>query len=218
MAIKGKFITFEGGEGSGKSTQLSRLAVWLKGQGVSVVTTREPGGAPSAEIIRSLLVEGSTDRWQPITEVLLHYAARAEHLAHTVRPALDIGQWVLSDRYADSTVAYQGYGHGMDRGMIDTIHTVATGGLMPDLTLMLDIPVQAGLERAHGRDHAEDRYERMGLEFHERVRQGFLEIAAHEPDRCSVIDAALGLDDVASQVIQCVADRLEMKQSETAGR
>lgn len=218
MAIRGRFITFEGGEGSGKSTQLSRLAEWLAGRGISVVTTREPGGAPSAEVIRSLLVEGAVDRWQPTTEVLLHYAARAEHLAHTVKPALDNGQWVLSDRYADSTIAYQGYGHGMDRDMIDTVHAATTGGLMPDLTLMLDIPVQAGLERAHGREHAEDRYERMGLEFHERVRQGFLEIAAQQPDRCAIVDATLGLDDVTSQVIECVTKRLEMKPSETAGK
>lgn len=208
MSPKGKFITFEGGEGSGKSTQLTRLVDWLKDQGITVVATREPGGAPSAEVIRRLLVEGDVDRWQPVTEVLLHYAARAEHIAHTVIPALQDGTWVLSDRYADSTIAYQGYGHGLNCGIIDTIHGVVTGGLTPDLTLVLDVSVGMGLERAHGRPHLEDRYERMGESFHERVRAGFLSIAAQHPERCAVVDATQGMDDVASQIIGCLQDRL----------
>lgn len=216
MAIKGKFITFEGGEGSGKSTQLAQLADWLRARGISVITTREPGGAPSAEVIRTLLVEGATDRWQPITEVLLHYAARAEHLAQTVCPALDSGAWVLSDRYADSTIAYQGYGHGLDRDIINRIHSAATGCLAPDLTLILDVAVQTGLERAHGRPHKEDRYERMGESFHERVRQGFLEIAQQQPERCAIVDATLGLDDVTTHIIECVAERLELTHMESA--
>jgi len=208
MAIRGKFITFEGGEGSGKSTQLTRLADWLQGKGVAVVTTREPGGSPSAEVIRKLLVEGAVDRWQPVTEVLLHYAARAEHIAHTVSPALEAGTWVLSDRYADSTIAYQGYGHGLNCDTIDSIHRVVTGGLAPDLTLILDIPVEAGLERAHGRPHLEDRYERMGVAFHERVRAGFLDIAAHHPERCAVVDATQGIDDVAVRIVDYLQERL----------
>lgn len=208
MATKGKFITFEGGEGSGKSTQLTLLADWLKARGVTVVTTREPGGAPAAEVIRTLLVEGAVDRWQPITEVLLHYAARAEHLAHTVRPALDEGMWVLSDRYADSTIAYQGYGHGLDHGVIDGIHTAATNGLTPDLTIVLDVPVATGLERAHVRAHSEDRYERMGESFHERVRDGFLQIATQAPERCVVVDATLELNDVARHITNCLQERL----------
>lgn len=212
MASMGKFITFEGGEGSGKSTQLIRLAEWLTTQGVPVLTTREPGGAPSAEIIRTLLVEGAVDRWQPVTEVLLHYAARAEHLANTVRPALEQGTWVLSDRYSDSTIAYQGYGHGLNRDMIAKIHGPATGGMTPDLTVVLDIPVAEGLARAHGRAHAEDRYERMGDSFHERVREGFLHIARQEPNRCAIIDATLGLDEVASSILECVKDRLAVGQ------
>ncbi len=207
MALKGKFITFEGGEGSGKSTQLTLLADWLKAEGVTVVTTREPGGAPAAEVIRKLLVEGAVDRWQPITEVLLHYAARAEHLAHTVRPALEDGTWVLSDRYADSTIAYQGYGHGLNCDIIDDIHGAATDGLTPDLTLILDVPVTTGLERAHGRPHMEDRYERMGENFHERVRAGFLDIATQHPERCVVVDATLGLDDVATHIIGYLKER-----------
>lgn len=208
MATKGKFITFEGGEGSGKSTQLIRLADGLKAQGISVVTTREPGGSPAAEVIRTLLVEGAVDRWQPVTEVLLHYAARAEHIASTVLPALQKGAWVLSDRFSDSTIAYQGYGHGLDRGMIDSIDKAATGGLAPDLTLVLDIPVSSGLERAHGRAHMEDRYERMGERFHERVRAGFLEIAAQHPNRCVVVDAAQEIDVVSTLIGEHVQELL----------
>lgn len=208
MAIKGKFITFEGGEGSGKSSQLTRLAAWLKSEGIAVVTTREPGGAPAAEIIRKLLVEGAVDRWLPITEVLLHYAARAEHLAHTVFPSLEDGAWVLSDRYADSTIAYQGYGHGLNCDMIDGIHRASTDGLVPDLTFILDVPVATGLKRAHGRPHMEDRYERMGESFHERVRAGFLDIAAQHPERCVVVDATLELDNVATHIIGHLKERL----------
>lgn len=208
MAIKGKFITFEGGEGSGKSTQLNRLSDWLKDRGQQVVTTREPGGAPSAEVIRTLLVEGAVDRWQPVTEVLLHYAARAEHLAHTVMPALKEGVWVLSDRYADSTIAYQGYGHRLNRDMINGIHAIATGGLDPDLTFILDIPVVDGLARAHGREHLEDRYERMGKDFHERVRSGFLEIAEQFPERCALVDAAQDIEQVTALIIGYLQERL----------
>lgn len=208
MASKGKFITFEGGEGSGKSTQLSCLADWLKTQGIQVTTTREPGGAPSAEIIRNLLVEGDVDRWQPATEVLLHYAARIEHLAQTVKPALEKGDWVLSDRYADSTLAYQGYGHGQDLGMIESIHKTATDNFHPDLTLILDIPVGIGLQRAGGRSHSEDRYERMGDGFHERVRSGFLKIAEQHPERCVVVDATLELEAVTRHIIESTKNLL----------
>ena len=209
MATKGKFITFEGGEGSGKSTQLRALAAWLGERGIDVVSTREPGGAPSAEIIRTLLVEGDVDRWQPVSEVLLHYAARTEHLAHTVLPALERGAWVLSDRYCDSTLAYQGYGHGFDRAVIAQIHNAAVDGLMPDLTLILDIPVEAGLMRAHGRDHDENRYERMGEGFHGRVRDGFLAIASAAPQRCAIIDATQGLEQVESDIRTVLQDRLQ---------
>ncbi len=209
MAIKGKFITFEGGEGSGKSTQLTLLSEWLKNKGKKVITTREPGGAPSAEVIRKLLVEGAVDRWQPVTEVLLHYAARAEHISHTVMPGLNEDAWVLSDRYADSTIAYQGYGHGLNRDIIDGIHDLATGGLEPDLTFVLDIPVMQGLERAHGREHLEDRYERMGEDFHERVRAGFLEIAKQSPERCIVVDATQDIEQVSSNIIGYLQERLE---------
>lgn len=216
MASVPKFITFEGGEGSGKSTQVARAAACIRrALGVEVVETREPGGAPSADLIRHLLVEGDTKRWQPVSEILLHGAARTEHLACTIRPALARGAWVVSDRFADSTRAYQGHGHGVDSATIEAIHLQTTGGMAPDLTLILDIPVDVGLARSHRRpkqpssadgtgNGAGDRYERMGRAFHERVREGFLSIAAAEPDRCRVIDADRSKEAVAQAVVQAI--------------
>lgn len=207
MIARGRFITLEGGEGAGKSTQLRRLAEALRGRGHTVVETREPGGAPAAERIRTLLVEGS-ENWDGVTEALLHFAARREHLRTTVWPALRSGNWVVCDRFVDSTVAYQGYGHGVDRTLLDTLRASVMGDFRPDLTLMLDLPVEEGLGRARGRGGAEDRYERMGLAFHERLRAGFLEIARAEPERCVVIDAARPVDKVAEIVLAAVRDRL----------
>ncbi len=209
----GTFITFEGGEGSGKSTQLKKIAHWLDGQGIDYITTREPGGAPSAEIIRKLLVEGDTDRWQPITEILLHYSARAEHIAHTIGPSLEAGRWVLCDRFADSTLAYQGYGHDFDTQTIAQIHQATVGKLIPDLTLVLDIPVHTGLERAGNRNQGEDRYERMGVDFHDRVRAGFLELAAKNSNRCQVINAEQTMDKVFSDIRTIIEDKLGSRLS-----
>jgi len=206
----GRFITFEGGEGAGKSTQLARLADALEKAGITVVRTREPGGSPGAEDIRDLLVSGDVDRWQPETEMVLHYAARMEHVSTVVRPALAAGKWVVCDRFHDSTLAYQGHGHGLDKQLIGDLHRLLLGGFQPDLTLILDLPVAQGLERTHGRAGAEDRYERMDREFHERLRQGFLEIAATEPERCAVIDATSAEDAVQADVIACVRDRLSV--------
>jgi dTMP kinase len=193
---RGRFITFEGGEGAGKSTQAKRLAAWLEGQGLKVLLTREPGGSPGAEEIRKLLVQGATDRWDPMTETLLHFAARRDHLERVIRPALAAGQWVLSDRFADSTLAYQGYGHGVDRDFIAMLEKAVVGSQRPDLTLILDLPVAQGLERAGTRRGPETRYEDMAQAFHERLRQGFLAIAAQEPKRCRVVDATASLDAV----------------------
>ncbi|MEK9722665.1 MAG: dTMP kinase [Rhodospirillaceae bacterium] len=207
---EGRFITFEGGEGAGKSTQLAWLAARLEAAGLDVVTTREPGGAPAAEEIRRLLVFGETGRWRPETEMLLHYAARMEHVAEVVRPALAAGRWVVCDRFHDSTRAYQGYGHGLDLQAIGRLHDLLLDGFGPDLTLILDLPVDVGLARTHGRGGAEDRYERMGRAFHERLRAGFLEIAAAEPARCAVIDATNDEDAVHAAVLACVRDRLSV--------
>lgn len=204
---RGKFITLEGGEGSGKSTQIRLLAQALEAVGIAVTVTREPGGSPSAEQIRALLVDGEVGRWDPLSEALLHYAARREHLRHTVLPALAGGRWVLCDRFADSTMAYQGYGHGLGRDVIAALHAAVVGDLAPDLTLILDLPVDAGLARAASRGGA-DRYERMDRAFHERLRAGFLDIARREPARCAVIDAGLAADRVQAAIAAVVGDRL----------
>ena len=208
MTQGGQFITFEGGEGAGKSTQVKLLADALERAGIEVVSTREPGGSAGAEAIRSLLVTGAVDRWDAHTEALLHTAARRDHLARTVWPALDRGAWVVCDRFADSTLAYQGYGHGLSKDFITGLTRLAVGDFKPDLTFVLDLTVEEGLRRAGGRGGAEDRYERMGTAFHERLRQGFLEIAHNEPDRCAVIDASLAPEEVHQTVMRAVKGRL----------
>jgi len=206
--VAGRLITLEGGEGAGKSTQLKRLAGSLAKSGITVVSTREPGGAPGSELIRRLLVEGDPDRWDAETEALLHYAARREHLRSTIRPALVRGDWVISDRFADSTMAYQGYGHGLGRDWVARLHATALGDFRPDLTLILDLPVADGLRRAGHRAGDETRYERMDGGFHDRMRQGFLAIAEAEPERCVLIDAADSEDAVAAAILKAVEHRL----------
>jgi dTMP kinase len=203
----GRFITLEGGEGAGKSTQIAKLAERLRA-GREVVATREPGGSPGAEMIRKLLVEGPAERWDGTTEALLHFAARREHLRTTVWPALERGAWVISDRFADSTRAYQGWGHGLDLETLDRLYDVAVGVFRPDLTLILDLPVDTGLARATSRRGAETRYESLPRAFHERVRAGFLAIARNEPERCAVVDASQDSDTVAAAIARVVAERL----------
>ena len=205
---RGRFITLEGGEGTGKSTQIARLAEALGRAGIDCITTREPGGAPGAEEIRKLLVEGHVERWDGFTEVLLHYAARHEHLLNTVVPAIEAGRWVICDRFADSTLAYQGYGHGVDRAAIARLHELVVGDVAPDLTLVFDLATSVGLDRANSRGDGEDRYERMGDAFHDRLRQGFLEIARDNPERCVVVDAGRDMDGVSAQVFSAVSERL----------
>ena len=204
---RGRFITFEGGEGAGKTTQVRLLAKALRGAGVQVVETREPGGSPGAEQIRELLIHGAAERWEPLTEALLHFAARAEHLRHRVNPALAAGDWVLSDRFTESTMAYQGYGLDLGREPIERLRQLVTGGLDPDLTLILDLPVAEGLGRAAGRQDGGERYERMGRAFHERLREGFLDIARRDPGRCVVIDAGGTVEQVQDQVCAAVWQR-----------
>jgi dTMP kinase len=198
-----RFITFEGGEGGGKSTQLRILADGLRGVGQDVVTTREPGGAPGAEEIRKLLVEGEPGRWAGEAEALLHFAARAEHLDKVIRPALKAGKWVLCDRFADSTIAYQGYGQGVDRDWLLQLRHRVVAATEPGLTLVLDLPVETGLSRAV----AQQRYERMGSAFHARLRDGFLALAREEPERCVVINAARNIEFVAADVKAAVVAR-----------
>jgi dTMP kinase len=197
---RGRFITLEGGEGTGKSTQVKLLLPWLRERGVDVIQTREPGGATGAERIRELLVRGDADRWTPLTETLLHYAARADHLDRTIRPALASGRWVICDRFADSTAAYQGYGHGVSLAFIESLFTAVVGDTTPDLTLILDLPVADGLRRASRRAGHENRYEQMTVDFHERLRAGFLAIARSDPQRCALIDANRNIDDVQTSI------------------
>ncbi len=210
---QGRLITFEGGEGAGKSTQVSLLAERLRGLNIDILSTREPGGAPGAEAIRTLLVNGDTDRWTPVSEALLNYAARAEHLAKTIMPALEKGGWVVCDRFYDSTTAYQGYGHGMDLDSLEHLRQAVLGDFKPDLTIILDLPLALGLERALARGGGEDRYERMGPDFHERLRQGFRDIATAEPDRCVVIEATADIETIAESVWQITCQRLGLAPS-----
>ena len=212
--MSGNFITLEGGEGAGKTTQIKLLADAFKAGGLDPIITREPGGSPAAEVIRSLLVEGAVDRWQPMTEALLNFAARLEHVQATIEPALAAGRWVLCDRFADSTVAYQGYGHDLGRAVIDELHRLVLGYFQPDLTVILDIPVAEGLARATNRERAEgsreDRYEHMDEGFHQRLRDGFLDIARRNPERCVVIDAAQEPDKVQAEIRTVVGQRLKV--------
>lgn len=205
---RGRFITFEGGEGAGKSTQVQRLAARLKGSGREVVTTREPGGSPGAESIRDIVLRGDTDRWSPTTETLLMYAARRDHIERVIRPGLARGAWVVCDRFADSTRAYQGAAGGVDPRFITALETFILETTRPDLTLVFDLPAEVGLQRAHARAGAEMRFESKGMAFHERLREGFRTIAAGEPERCAVVDATASMDQVEAAVWAAVETRL----------
>jgi dTMP kinase len=203
----GKFITFEGGEGAGKSTQIRRLADALEKTGLRVTVTREPGGSSGAEKIRDMLLDPDAE-WDPPTEALLHFAARADHYTTKIAPALRAGNWVLCDRFADSTRAYQGYGLGLDMNAIETLYEIALDDFVPDLTIILDIPVETGVQRMIERGADPDRYEKMDAAFHERLREGFLDIAKKNPLRCAVIDADSDIDSVTTRIFDCVETRL----------
>jgi dTMP kinase len=204
------FITFEGGEGSGKSTQIRRLATRLQEQGRDLLITREPGGTPEAEAVRALLVSGDVARWTAKSEALLNYAAREQHLEQVIRPALAAGRTVLCDRFMDSTRAYQGYAGGCDLAFIDALEKAIVGPTCPDLTLVFDLDPAIGLARARARGDAvaEDRYERKSLAFHQKLREGFLDILRREPKRCRFVDAAQEVDAVADDVWSIVEGAL----------
>lgn len=197
---RGRFITFEGGEGSGKSTQAARLVARLEAHGVDVTRTREPGGSPGAEAIRALVLNGEAERWSPRTEALMMFAARSDHLERTIRPALEAGRWVVCDRFADSSRVYQGVAGGVDPDFIDALDAEVVGSDQPDLTLIFDLPVETGLARAMGRGQGETRFESKGLAFHARLRDGFHAVAEAHPDRCRIIDAQGDPDAVAARV------------------
>ena len=206
---RGRFITLEGGEGAGKTEQTARLCAALEARGIETLATREPGGSPGAEEIRRLLVSGPVERWEPLAEAMLHAAARRDHVLNTIEPALARGLWVVSDRFVDSMVVYQGYGQGADLAVLERMSALSLGGFEPDLTVVLDIPVAEGLGRAAARAGS-NRYERMGGDFHERVREGFLARARAEPERFAVVDATEDPEIVASAIMDAVAARLSV--------
>jgi dTMP kinase len=199
MTARGRLITFEGGEGAGKSTQVARLAASLRAAGLAVVATREPGGTPGGEAIRGLLVEGSPGRWSPPAETLLLLAARHDHVLRVIEPAMAAGRWVLCDRFTDSTRVYQGIAGAVGLGLVDELHRMILGDLQPDLTLVLDLPVPVGLARRRA-SSGENRFERMPEDYHERVRAGFLAIARGASGRCVVIDAGHSEETVGRRI------------------
>ncbi len=204
----GFFVTFEGGEGTGKSTQIKLLAQRLEQAPREVVVTREPGGTMAAESIRALLVSGETNSWSSKAEALLNNAARESHLNELIRPALTRGAIVLCDRFMDSTRAYQGFAGHCEMSLIDTLEAAVVGQTRPDLTLVFDLDPDVGLARARSRGEVEDRYERKGLEFHQRLRAGFLEIARNNPKRCRVVDANASIADISANVLKLVNQAL----------
>ena len=206
-SASGLFITFEGGEGAGKSTQAARCAEHLSSRGLEVVVTREPGGTPTAERLREMLLDGGIEL-APLEQVLLLYAARHNHVERVIRPAVERGAVVICDRFSDSTRSYQGAAGGVSAETIESVESLVLQGFGPDLTLVLDMPVDAGFERVRSRGEAADRFEAADRSFHESLRRGFLEIARREPERCRVIDAARGIEAVWTDVRDAVEARL----------
>jgi dTMP kinase len=207
------FITFEGIEGCGKTTQLRILARRLEGDGHAITVTREPGGCPIADQIRNILLDADNHAITPLTELLLYAAARAQHMAEVVTPALEAGGIVLCDRFTDATIAYQGYGRRLDLAVIDKLNQLATGGMRPDLTVLLDCPAETGLKRAISRINSapgarEERFELESLQFHQRVRDGYLALAQLEPERFVIIDAAAGIRETEEAVAAVVLAKL----------
>lgn len=196
----GYFITFEGGEGTGKSTQCHLLAEYLRLKDKEVILTREPGGTDGAELIRALLVSGDINRWSGVTEALLLNAARVDHWDKVISPALNRGAWVICDRFADSTIAYQGYGRGLDINFLWSMHNSVLPGIQPNLTLVFDLDPEIGIGRALARRTSEVRFEKMDLEFHKRMREGYLEIAKNNPERCRIIEACQGIEEIHSTI------------------
>ena len=207
--MTGRFITLEGGEGVGKSTQAAALSAALQARGIDIVTTREPGGSPGAEAIRALLLEGEVDRWTGETEALLFAAARSDHVARTILPALEAGLWVLCDRFLDSSLAYQGGAGGIGMSDVIRLHQIGSRGLLPDRTLLLDMPVGDAASRQHARDEGElDRMGRKSGGYHEDVAAAFRSLAVQNPDRYRVIDAGGTPHEVTQRLIAALADLL----------
>jgi dTMP kinase len=200
MTMPGRLITLEGGEGAGKSTAVDTVRRWFEARNRRVILTREPGGTPPAERIRELLLDPETGDLEPLTELLLMFAARSENLRRVIRPALEADQDVICDRFSDASMAYQGYGRGLGPEPVNALRELVHPGLAPDLTLLLDVPVSVGMQRIGERDDQPDRFEQNTVAFLERVRQGYLEQAEREPDRFRVIDASQGLAEVRARI------------------
>jgi dTMP kinase len=206
-----RFVTFEGSEGCGKSTQIRLAAVWLGKRGIPVLTTAEPGGTPLGRKIRDILLNRGPCAIGAEAELLLFAAARAQHVRETLLPALEAGQWVLCDRFADATLAYQGFGRGLDAGFVQALNAFSALSLSPDMTLLFDLPVETGLARAEKRkaglrlESAEDRFEQEDQAFHKRIRKGYLTLAAREPERFRIIDGAADIETVHREVCRCLA-------------
>ncbi len=212
--MSGRFITFEGGDGCGKSTQVKLLAEYLQSKGIMPVLTKEPGGTPEGQVLRQLLVTGDKDKFDAISECLLYYADRRNHLNKVVWPALKADKWVISDRYADSTEAYQYYGYDkrVDISVLNGLYKIVAGDFKPDLTIILDIEPEVGMRRSFAKAETmevkELRFESRQMEFHQNLRRGFLEIAAREPERCVVINADADIETVHRQILRIVEERL----------
>ena len=205
---QGRFITLEGGEGAGKTTLAKALSESLESQGVRTLITREPGGTPNAEALRNLLVEGDTERWSALSETLLLYAARVDHVERLIRPSLDQGIWVICDRFSDSTRAYQGAAGGMSTAQINEIDRACMHGFGPDLTFVVDLDPETGLERTRLRGEGATRFERKPAAFHHALRVAFLDIARAAPERCVGLDGAMPADQVATSAFEILTQRL----------
>lgn len=208
---KGRFITLEGGEGTGKSTQIRLIKEDLEKKGIDVLLTREPGGSPAAEEIRTILLSGSGEKWDSVSEVLLFSAARRNHLTEVIWPALEKGTWVISDRFADSTMAYQGYGRAdnlLKKEDIQALYKLIAGNFEPDLTILLDIEPKEGLLRVKSRGDA-NRLDKMDLSFHNNLRSAFLDIAHENPHRFCVLDASHSVEEVHKEIMTCIEERVK---------
>ena len=209
---KGFFITLEGGDGCGKTTQRQKLIEFLEGKGIDLICTREPGGSPAAEEIRQIILSGGKEKWDSISETLLFFAARRSHLTETILPALKRGKWVVSDRFADSTMAYQGYGRAdglLKRSDIENLYSLVAGDFKPDLTIILVMDPEIALNRVSLRGE-KDRMEGMNLSFHQNLREAFLDIAKREPERCVVINANQDVEQVHSDIVKLVSERFSL--------
>jgi dTMP kinase len=205
---KGLFITFEGREGAGKSTQITKLRVAFEQKGYDVIQTREPGGCPEAEQIRDLILRSAQHHFDPLSETLLLYAARYEHVKKKIQPALDAGKIVLCDRFADSTLVYQGYAGGFSLSLLEKLYTLIIGNLKPDLTFVLDLSIEISSERTQSRGLPQDRFESKDIDFHRRLRKGFLELAQQHPERMVVIDASRTIEEIFQQILKLFLTKL----------